>query len=128
MSKLIRRIIKESIDEFDWVDVSTSNLSGQRLYNMIDELFKLQDAIYHIDITEDGSIQILNYSKNHAARYGNPSELYLEYSIENFTVNKLHEELSEIVNDDTIGPLVRSDYSHLAKALAPIIGPMEYYH
>jgi len=117
MSKLIRRIIKEAIDEFDWVDTSTSNLSGQKLYNMIDELFKLQDAIYHIDITEDGSIQILNYS-----------ELYLEYSIENFTVNKLHEELSEIVNDDTIGPLVRSDYSHLAKALAPIIGPMEYYH
>jgi len=109
-SKLIRKIIKESIDEFDWVDTSTSNLSGQRLYNMIDELFKLQDAIYHIDITEDGSIQILNYS------------------IENFTVNKLHEELSEIVNDDTIGPLVRSDYSHLAKSLAPIIGPMEYYH
>ena len=117
MSKLIRRIIKEAIDEFDWVDTSTSNLSGQRLYNMIDELFKLQDAIYHIDITEDGSIQILNYS-----------ELYLNYSIENFTVNKLHEELSEIVNDDTIGPLVRSDYSHLAKALAPIIGPMGYYH
>ena len=35
MSKLIRRIIKEVIDEFDWVDTSTSNLSGQRLYDMM---------------------------------------------------------------------------------------------
>jgi hypothetical protein len=50
MSKLIRRIIKESIDEFDWVD---------------------------------------NYN---------------------------------------LGPSVRMDYSNLARALAPIIGPMEYYH
>jgi hypothetical protein len=116
MSKLIRRIIKETIDEFDWVDTDTSNLAGQRLYDVMTELFVLQDYKYYIT-TENGIIEI---SDN--------SGLYLEYNMEDFTINRVREDLYSIINDYNMGPSIRSDYSNLAKTLAPIIGPMEYYH
>jgi hypothetical protein len=115
MSKLIRRIIKESIDEFDWVDTDISNLAGQRLYDMVDELFVLSDYKYYI--TENGTIEIADNSG-----------VYLEYNMEDFTVNRVREDLAATINDYNIGPSVRMDYSHLAKTLTPIIGPMEYYH
>jgi hypothetical protein len=119
MSKLIRRIIKESIDEFDWVDVSTSNLSGQRLADAMAELFKIQNNIYWVENTDLGSVEIWD-----SAGY------YLEYNLEDFTIDRVREDLATNIDSYNLGSwdTVRSDYSHLAKALAPIIGPMEYYH
>ena len=125
MSKLIRRIIKESIDEFDWVDTSTSNLSGKRLYDMMTELFNLNNSMYQIKQFRSGTVEI---SDN--------TGVYLEYTIEHnpeffpvyFTVDGLRKDLSATINDYNIGPSVRMDYSNLARALEPIIGTMEYYH
>ena len=60
--------------------------------------------------------------------------LYLEYAMEDFTVNNIHKDLSNIINGDTTGSSVRLlflsravnqvDYMNLAKALEPIIGPI----
>jgi hypothetical protein len=115
MSKLIRRIIKESIDEFDWVDTSTSNLSGQRLYNMIQELFNLNNSMYQIKQFPGGIIDI-----------SDDSGVYLGYNMEHFTIDRIREDLSDAINH--IHPEIRLEYSELAKALEPIIGTMEYYH
>ncbi len=117
MSKLIRRIIKESIDEFDWVDTSTSNLSGKRLYDMMSELFNLNNSMYQVKQFSSGTVEI---SDN--------TGVYLEYTIEYFTVDGLRKDLSATINDYNIHPETRLEYSELAKALAPIIGTMEYYH
>jgi hypothetical protein len=38
-------------EEYDWIDTNPSNLSGQRLYDMMTELFKIQNDIYWIDNT-----------------------------------------------------------------------------
>jgi hypothetical protein len=47
MSKLIRRIIKESIDEFDWVDVNPS------LYDLISNFFKHEHPEYWLEKASD---------------------------------------------------------------------------
>ena len=117
MSKLIRRIIKEAIDEFDWVDTSTSNLSGQRLADTMSELFKIQNDIYWVENTDLGSIEIWD-----------SGGYYLEYNPEDFTIDRVREDLAINIDNYNSGPSVRMDYSNLARALAPIIGPMEYYH
>ena len=117
MSKLIRRIIKESIDEFDWVDTSTSNLSGQRLYNMIQELFNLNNSMYQIKQFPGDIIDI-----------SDDSGVYLGYNMEHFTIDRIREDLSDTINDYNIHPEIRLEYSELAKVLEPIIGTMEYYH
>jgi predicted kinase len=117
MSKLIRRIIKESIDEFDWVDTNTSNLSGKRLYDMMTELFNLNNSMYQIKQSRSGIIDI-----------SDDSGVYLEYNMEDFTIDRIREDLTAIINDYNIHPETRLEYSELAKALEPIIGTMEYYH
>ena len=53
MSKLIRKIIRESIDEFDWVDLNTSDLSGEKLYNMVQELFALHNDRYWLEYSNN---------------------------------------------------------------------------
>jgi hypothetical protein len=58
MKNLIRRIIKESIDEFDWVDTDTTNLSGQKLYEMIQQLFNYQKTNFYISRTSYDDIEI----------------------------------------------------------------------
>lgn len=116
----INSSINES-EEFDWVDVSTSNLSGQNLYEMIQELFNLSNGMYQIvpstrligDLGDGGIIEILD-------KIG----VYLEYAMEDFTVNNIHKDLSDIINRDTTGRTVKLDYINLAKALEPIIGPI----
>jgi hypothetical protein len=117
MSKLIRRIIKESIDEFDWVDTSTSNLSGKRLYDMMTELFNLNNSMYQVKQFRSGTVDI-----------SDDIGVYLEYTIEYFTIDRIREDLSDTINDYNIHPKIRLEYSELAKALEPIIGTMEYYH
>ena len=117
MSKLIRRIIKEAIDEFDWVDTSTSNLSGKRLYDMMTELFNLNNSMYQIKQFPGDIIYI-----------SDDSGVYLGYSMERFTIDRIREDLSDTINDYNIHPEIRLEYSELAKALEPIIGTMEYYH
>jgi hypothetical protein len=117
MSKLIRRIIKESIDEFDWVDTNTSNLSGQRLYDMMTELFNLNNSMYQVKQFRSGIIDI-----------SDDSGVYLEYNMEDFTVDGLRKDLSATINGYNLHPETRLEYSELAKALGPIIGTMEYYH
>jgi hypothetical protein len=114
-------------EEFDWVDVSTSNLSGQNLYEMIQELFNLSNGMYQIKYygkpfsmvswtVGDYNGGIIEISDNIG--------LYLEYAMEDFTVNNIHKDLSDIINGDTTGSSVRLDYMNLAKALEPIIGPI----
>ena len=124
-------------EEFDWVDVGTSNLSGQNLYNMIQELFNLNNSMYQIKYygkpfsmpfwtVGDYNGGIIEISDNIG--------LYLEYAMEDFTVNNIHKDLSNIINGDTTGSSVRLlflsravnqvDYMNLAKALEPIIGPI----
>ena len=114
MSKLIRRIIKEAIDEFDWVDTNTSNLSGQRLYDMMTELFNLNNSIYQIKQFPGGIIYI-----------SDDTGVYLGYNMEHFTIDRIREDLTAIIIDYNE---IRLEYSELAKALEPIIGTMEYYH
>jgi hypothetical protein len=117
MSKLIRKIIKEAIDEFDWVDTSTSNLSGQKLADMIQELFNLNNSMYQIKQFPGDIIDI-----------SDDSGVYLGYNMERFTIDRIREDLSDTINDYNIHPEIRLEYSELAKALEPIIGTMEYYH
>ena len=119
----INSSINES-EEFDWVDVGTSNLSGQNLYDMIQELFNLNNSMYRIKYYgkpvgdyNGGIIEIFD-----------SISVYLDYAMEDFTVNNIHKDLSDIINkftahlSDTAS--VRLDYINLAKALEPIIGPI----
>jgi hypothetical protein len=115
--------INES-EEFDWVDTGTSNLSGQRLADTMSELFKMNDSrsglrndIYWVETTSLGTIEIWD-----------SGGYYLEYNPEDFTIDRVREDLAINIDNYNLGPSVRMDYSNLARALAPIIGPMEYYH
>jgi hypothetical protein len=119
----INTTIKES-EEFDWVDTDTSNLSGQRLADTMSELFKMNDSrsglrndIYWVETTSLGTIEIWD-----------SGGYYLEYNPEDFTIDRVREDLAINIDNYNLGPSVRMDYSNLARALAPIIGPMEYYH
>jgi len=115
----INSSINES-EEFDWVDVGTSNLSGQNLYEMIQELFNWNNNMY----------QIKYYGNNDIIEIFDSINNYLDYAMEDFTVNNIHKDLSKIINKFTTGgqqgsrPSVRLDYINLAKILEPIIGPI----
>lgn len=122
----INSSINES-EEFDWVDVSTSNLSGQNLYEMIQELFNLSNGMYQIKYYGKPfsmvSWTVGDYNGG-IIEISDKIGVYLEYAMEDFTVNNIHKDLSDIINRDTTGRTVKLDYINLAKALEPIIGPI----
>ena len=107
-------------EEYDWIDTNPSNLSGQRLYDMMTELFTMNDSrsglrndIYWLE-NNRGNVEIWD-----------SGGYYLEYNMEDFTVDRIRKDLATNINNLTLGPSVRSDYSNLAKALEPIIGPID---
>ena len=112
-SKLIRRIIKESIDEFDWVDYNPS------LYDLISSLFKHQHPEYWLEKDFDyENITIADKTGN-----------YIILDESEFTIENIRETLYDnIINLEkdhgrkAFG--VRAEYIQLAKALEPIIGPI----
>ena len=121
MSKLIRRIIKESIDEFDWVDLNLNlkNLYGQRLFDTIDNLFKVTNNRYRIEkVNETKDIEI-----------NDNTGTYYNYKLTDFTIEQLRTDFKDTFDRPTerLSPEVRQEYRDLAIALEPIIGPMDYY-
>ena len=98
-------------DEFDWVDISTDSLSGQRLYDTIQNYF----STYHNDRywleEEDGVIRIWD-----------DTGIYYDFNLEDFTIPNLIDSFKDsMTNIDD--PEVKEDYIQLAKNLEPIIGP-----
>lgn len=117
MSKLIRRIIKESIDEFDWVDLNTSDFSGEKLHNMIQELFALHNDHYWIE------------KKGNIYDIWDNTGIYVEFNELDFTVNRLREDLLATIKDTDMDYEIPpahtvEEYFQLAKTLEPIIGPI----
>jgi hypothetical protein len=100
-------------EEYDWIDTNPSNLSGQRLYDMMTELFKIQNDIYWIENTDLGTVEIWD-----------STGYYLEYNLEDFTIDRVREDLSINIDNYNLDPHTRLEYSNLAKALEPIIGPI----
>jgi hypothetical protein len=113
-SKLIRKIIKESIDEFDWVDTNIYN-SGQGLYNLIQDFLKTETNGKYYLKTHQGSVEL---SDNTGIYYGYNS--MDDFTIENI-VTKFKRTLSYYKDSPN---LVVQEYRELAKALEPIIGPI----
>ena len=100
-------------EEYDWIDTNPSNLSGQRLYDMMTELFKIQNDIYWIENTDLGTVEIWD-----------STGYYLEYNPEDFTIDRVREDLSINIDNYNLDPYTRLEYSNLAKALEPVIGPI----
>jgi hypothetical protein len=101
-------------DEFDWVDISTDSLSGQRLYDTIQNYF----STYHNDRywleEEDGVIQIWD-----------DTGIYYDFKLEDFTIPNLIDYFKDSMTN--IGdPEVKEDYIQLAKTLESIIGPINF--
>jgi hypothetical protein len=98
-------------EEYDWIDTNPSNLSGQKLADMMTELFKIQNDIYWIENTDLGTIEIWD-----------SGGYYLEYNPEDFTIDRVREDLSINIDNYHLDSHTRLEYSNLAKALEPIIG------
>jgi len=111
-SKLIRKIIKESIDEFDWVDVNPNTYSsGQGLFNLIQE-FLQSNGEYYLN-KHQGTIELCD-----------STGIYYTYnSMEDFTIENIVRDFERTLsyyNDSHIA----QEYQELAKILEPIIGPI----
>jgi hypothetical protein len=122
MSKLIRRIIKESIDEFDWVDTDTSQLSGQRLFDTIQEFLQSEtNGRYWLEREED------------MIMFWDESGIYLDIGELDFSIDGIKSELEATIKhiENAYGekkvPIANemyTEYIDIAKTLAPIIGPI----
>ena len=97
-------------DEFDWVDTSIDSLSGQRLYDTIQDYF----STYHNDRywleEENGIIQIWD-----------DTGIYYDFNLEDFTIPNLIDYFKDSMFNIE-DPEVKKDYIQLAKTLEPIIG------
>jgi hypothetical protein len=100
--------------EFDWVDISTDSLSGQRLYDTIQNYF----STYHNDRywleEEDGVIQIWD-----------DTGIYYDFKLEDFTIPNLIDYFKDSMTNIE-DPEVKEDYIQLAKTLESIIGPINF--
>ena len=98
-------------DEFDWVDTGIDNLSGQRLYDLLQDFFyNYCDGIYWLEQTEDGSVEICDKTGT-----------YYDFELEEFTIDNLIQSFKNsllTIRDQD----VKEDYIQLAKTLEPIIG------
>jgi len=101
-------------DEFDWVDISTDSLSGQRLYDTIQNYF----STYHNDRywleEEDGVIRIWD-----------DTGIYYDFKLEDFTIPNLIDYFKDSMTNIE-DPEVKEDYIQLAKTLESIIGPINF--
>jgi len=124
-SKLIRKIIKESIDEFDWVDYNPN------LYDLISNLLKHEHPEYWLErfSNETGSVvpmEFLDNSEDYNISFCDQHDYYFSLKESEFTIENIRKKLYDdlvhlsITNNSTI----KNDYINLAKALEPIIGPI----
>jgi len=116
-SKLIRKIIKESIDEFDWVDVNPNTYSsGQGLFNLIQEFLKTETNGKYWLKTPQGSYFDIELSDE--------TGIYYTYnSTEDFTIENIVTDFKRTLSYYNDSPIAQ-EYQELAKILEPIIGPI----
>lgn len=112
MKELIRKILKESTDEFDWVDTNPNSYeSGQGLYNLIQDFLKLKtNGKYFLERYKD-TIELSD----------NTGIYYTYRSMEDFTISEIVADFEGTLYRD-LGSAVQ--YRQLAKVLEPIIGPI----
>jgi len=101
-------------DDFDWVDTSTDNLSGQRLYDLLQNFFyNYCDGIYWLEQREeDGSVEIWDHTG-----------IYYDFELEEFTIDNLIQSFKNSILNILGDQNVKEDYIQLAKTLEPILGP-----
>ena len=130
MKDLIRKILKESEDEFDWVDVNPS------LYDLINNLFKHEHPEYWLEKTSDdtGTTVPMEFLDNSDEEYYiyivDETGHYFALKNDEFTVENIRKRLyNDLVHLNVVGRelgdnTLKNDYIKLAKALEPIIGPI----
>ena len=124
MKELIRKIIKESIDEFDWVDVNPNTYSsGQGLFNLIQEFLQSEtNGEYYLN-KHQGTIELCD-----------STGIYYTYnSMEDFTIENIVTDFERTlgIKPSEAYPKAKlrlseigEEYQELAKILEPIIGPI----
>ena len=116
MNKLIRRIIKEEIDEFDWVEP----IGESDFFTMLDKFFKEKHPEYWFEEYEHKPGYNLTVLRDEKGSY-------LRFHKEELNVKFLRDYLLEIIEsykgDDSEN---KREYIQLAKALEPFIGPIGY--
>lgn len=104
----------EEENQFDWVDVSMSNLSGERLYGVIQHLFNTQ---------YNGRYQIVYTNEAKPIEIMDDTGIYYSFTMDDFTldnlINSFTRTLTRSISRDT-----KEEYGQLAKVLEPIIGPI----
>jgi hypothetical protein len=112
-SKLIRKILKESMDEFDWVDTNIYN-SGQGLFNLMQEFLKTEtNGKYYLE----QDMNIIELSDN--------TGIYYSYnSMQDFTIDNIVRDFERTLNYYDRHSRIGQEYQELAKILEPIIGPI----
>lgn len=97
-------------DDFDWVDTGIDNLSGQRLYDAIQDYL----STYHNDRywleEENGTVEIWD-----------STGIYYDFKLSDFTIPNLIDYFKDSMTNIE-DPEVKKDYIQLAKTLEPIIG------
>ena len=114
MKELIRKIIKESIDEFDWVDVNPNTYSsGQGLFNLMQEFLQSEtNGEYYLNKYQ-GTIELCD-----------STGIYYTYnSMEDFTIENIVTDFERTLNYHRLSE-IGEEYQELAKILEPIIGPI----
>ena len=118
MEDIFSQITESEEDEFDWVDTtSMSNLSGERLYGIIQNLFNTQyNGYYRIEYSND--------SPNKPIEIRDDTGIYYSFTMDEFSVDYLTHLLTRTLSRSTIDRDTREEYGQLAKVLEPIIGPI----
>ena len=116
MKELIRKAIKESMDEFDWVDANPNTYnSGQGLFNLMQEFFKAEtNGKYWLE-SENGIITLLD-----------KTGIYIDIDENDFSIDRIKSDIKTTLEGffHTYEAKVRNEYRLLAKVLEPIIGPI----
>lgn len=113
--------LNESESNFDpedlsWVNTDVpelSNLSGQELYNTIQNYFKTHQGGKYWLKQEDGMVWIYD-----------DTGIYYDINLDDFTVEELVQRLNFTLKN-VYARSVANEYIELAKALEPIIGPID---
>ena len=127
MKELIRKIIKESIDEFDWVDVNPNTYSsGQGLFNLIQEFLQSEtNGVFY-----KGEYYLNKYQGT--IELCDSTGIYYTYnSMEDFTIENIVTDFERTLNYNRhseiwgrVSSEIWEEYHQLAKILEPIIGPI----
>ena len=114
MKELIRKIIKESIDEFDWLDVNPNTYSsGQGLFNLMQEFLQSEtNGEYYLN-KHQGTIELCD-----------STGIYYGYnSMDDFTIENIVRDFERTLNYPRHSE-IWEEYHQLSKILEPIIGPI----